>query len=323
MDVNRELDEGTADRLLAGALGPGQVEARHRRLVTLLAAARAEPSAAELARQAHTVREMVAARRGAGEETRPSPASWASPFTRRRNLRLGAVAVATSLSFSTGLAAARLLPDPLRSVASGALPSLAVSPQEAERHEPAGRSPEGPDEEPGPPRADGGRGTSPPPSSPPGAQAPDTRASGARQAPNTPAGQAGQAGRAVLRAEAETSGGRLVVTFQEAGVGADAVTVAARADATATYGCFRRGGRNEKPRREGRVAGVSRAGSRFAAVDGRAGGTLVLTAPPPAGLSCPAGEAPQLVRVTYQSVVVVDSTTGASTTLNRTFSASA
>ncbi len=96
------------------------------------------------------------------------------------------------------------------------------------------------------------------------------------------------------------------------------VAVTARADATATYGCASPGGR-DRARRPVRVDGVSEAASQFAVANGRAAGTLTLTAPAPAGVVCPAGEAPQLLRVMYSRVAVLDTTTGASDTINRTF----
>ncbi len=111
-----------------------------------------------------------------------------------------------------------------------------------------------------------------------------------------------------------------MVSFQETGVGPDAVTVTARADATATYGCVGQHGNKEKVRKEARVEGVSEAGSRFTAVNGKAGGALTLMPPSPVSVACPAGEAPQLLRVMYSRVVLLDTTTGATTTINRTFS---
>jgi hypothetical protein len=135
----------------------------------------------------------------------------------------------------------------------------------------------------------------------------------------TSPGQAKQAAKAVLSADAATSGGELLVSFQETGVGAGAVTVTARADAT--YGCMSQNGRNQRIHKEARVAGVSEAGSRFTVVGGRVSGTVSLGAPGPAGVSCASGQTPQLLRVLYSQVVVLDTTTGATTTINRTFQA--
>lgn len=324
MEVNEELDELAADRLLAGELAPDEVAAGYRQVATLLSAARAEPAAAELSRQADTVRAMAAARRGGGEDIGASAASWPMRLARRRSMRLGVLAAATTLSF-TGLAAAGLLPGPLQSIATRVVPSLGDSPPGSEGQGAPGGSQEDPSNEPGPGSAEGGEAVPTSPTSP--SRPAEARESGPQQAPQASPGQAKQAAKAILRAEATASGGRLVVSFQETGVGADAVTVTARADATATYGCVsqdsNKDGTKEKPSKEGRVDGVSEAGSRFAALNGDSRGALTLTAPGPASVSCPSGEAPQLLRVLYSRVVVLDTTTGASTTINRTFPAEA
>jgi hypothetical protein len=321
MEVNEELDERAADRLLAGELAPDEVAAGYRQVATLLSAARAEPAAAELSRQADTVRAMAAARRGGGEDIGASAASWPMRLARRRSMRLGVLAAATTLSF-TGLAAAGLLPGPLQSIATRVVPSLGDSPPDSEGQGAPGGSQEDPSNGPGPGSEEGGEAVPTSPSRPA-----EAKESGPQQAPQASPGQAKQAAKAILRAEATASGGRLVVSFQETGVGADAVTVTARADATATYGCVsqdsKKDGKKENPSKEGRVDGGSEAGSRFAALNGDSRGALTLTAPGPASVSCPSGEAPQLLRVLYSRVVVLDTTTGASTTINRTFPAEA
>lgn len=318
--MNDELDEQTADRLLTGELAPEEVAAGYRQVASLLAATRAEPSAAELSRRADTVRAMAAARRGSGEGVDPSAPSWAGRLARRRSMRLGVVAAATTLSLTTGLAAAGLLPDPLQSIASGVLPYLGDSSPASEDQGPAGPPAETPPLQPGqatePDSAAGGEAL-------PGSRsgAPEGKEAGSQQAPTASPGQGKQAAKAILWADATRSGAHLVVSFWETGVRADAVTVSARADATARYGCVNRSGRNEKPRKEARVAGVSEAGRQFAAVNGETRGALTLTPPAPTGVSCSAGEAPQLLGVLYSRVVMLDATTGATTTINRTFPA--
>jgi len=318
MNANEDLDERAADRLLAGELAPDDVAAGYRQVVTVLAAARAEPSAAELARQADTVRAMASARRGGGKGVDPSTASWPVRLARRRNIRLGALAAATTLSVTTGLAAAGVLPKPLQSIASHVLPSVGSSPHDSEGRGAAPLSPEPPNPQTGfdPDAAERSEAVPGTPSSPPGA-----KETGPQQAPEMSPGQARQDAKSNLRAEGTASGGQLVVSFQESGVGADAVTVTARADATATYGCVRRNDKKAKPSKEARTEGVSEAGSRFAAANGESGGALTLTPPAPVSVSCPSGEAPELLRVLYSRVVVLDTTTGALTTINQTFPA--
>ncbi len=315
--MNDELDEQAADRLLRGALAPDEATAGHRQVATLLAAARAEPSASELARQGDTVRAMAAARRGGGEGIDPSSATWAGRLARRRSMRVGVLAAATSVLLTTGLAAAGLLPDPLQSIASDVVPSLDDSSPGSPNGDAAQGSGEAAGPQPGPDPGPSEREAVPggPSSSPEG------KGPGPQQAPKTSPGRAKQAAKAILRADAKVSGGQLVVSFQETGVGADAVTVTARADATATYGCVNRNGRNERPSKEASVVGVSEAGRRFATVNGEARAELTLVPPAPASVSCPSGEAPQLLRVLYSRVVVLDTTSGASTTIDRAFPA--
>jgi hypothetical protein len=316
MDANEDFDEQAAERLLAGELGPGDVTAGYRPVATLLAATRAAPSAAEMAGQSETVQAMVAACRsgGAAASSNPSAAPAPTPLVRRRNLRRSVVVAAATLSFGTGLAAAGLLPGSLRSLVAGALPSLGSSSNDSGGHEPGGGSPEDstPVPRPGGPTAEQAVPISPTnPAQVPGA-AP-------QPVPKVPPGQSKQTARAILQADAAASRGQLMVTFQETGVGVDGVTITARADATATYGCVSGNRNNEKVHREASVEGVSEAGNRFVAVNGTARGTLTLGPPSPAGVTCPAGQATRLLRVRYSKVVLLDTTTGASTAINRTF----
>lgn len=315
--MNEEFDETAADRLLAGELAPDEVADPYRRVATMLSAARAEPSAAELSRQSDTVRAMAAARRADGEGIDPSM-SVPVRLAQRRNVRMGVLAAAATLTLTTGLAAAGVLPGPLQSIADRALPSLGdSSPDPGGKGGPAGPA-EPPSPQPGP-----GPGPSEGPAAPGGGPATpaEGKGRGPQQSPQASPGQAKQAAKAILRAEATVTGPHLLVNFHEAAVGADAVTVTARADATATYGCVSQKGKSEKARREARVTGVSEAGGRFSAVNGASRGELRLTPPLPTSVSCPSGEAPELLRVQYSRVVVLDTTTGASTTINRTFPA--
>jgi hypothetical protein len=82
MDVNEEFDEQAAERLLCGELAPDEAAPGYREVANLLAAARGGPSAAELSRQADTVRAMTAARvllaRGSALPQRAFPYGWRS-----------------------------------------------------------------------------------------------------------------------------------------------------------------------------------------------------------------------------------------------------
>ena len=314
--MTQEFDEETADRLLAGELDAHEVTADYRRVAALLAATRAEPSAAELARQGDTVRAMAAARRS-GEAI--DPAEWRGPtsLSRRRNMRLGVILAAASMSLTTGLAAAGLLPASLRSVGVGALATWGSSP-DSSGPEPAVPPAPAPDPQLGSGPADGAKTGGGSPTRPPEGKANEPE----HAPPKPPPGEQKRAAKAILGADATASGTQLVVSFRESGVGPHAVTVIARADATATYGCISSNGNRQKARREASVEGVSQAASQFSAADGSAACALTLTPPAPAGISCPSEEGPVLLRVLYSRVTVLDTTTGASTTLNGTFPAS-
>jgi hypothetical protein len=121
------LDQGTADRLLAGRVDPDDAPPGYAEVARLLRAAGAPPTATELVREEQAVAAAARAMRA-----RPMPASV--PATRRSTVRsrfirvrvAGLIAVATVLG-TGGLAAAGALPDAAQNAASDVLSSIGIS----------------------------------------------------------------------------------------------------------------------------------------------------------------------------------------------------
>ena len=110
------LDEGTATRLLAGTVDPADAPPGYRRVVAVLAAARAVPRPGELAAAGAAVRAFRAAASG-------------PPAARRRIRPLLALVGAALVAFGGVAAAASTgsLPDPAQSVAHDTLRAVGVS----------------------------------------------------------------------------------------------------------------------------------------------------------------------------------------------------
>jgi hypothetical protein len=311
------VDEQDIDRLSSGQVPQGELSDGQARVATLLAALRAGPTPAELGRQSETVRAMAAARRPQWEGS-PAVQPQARREARRRRAALGAVLALGSLSVTSSLAAAGVLPRPLQSLAADVLSGVGISLPD----------PDGPD------ASEAGRPSTRPsvlppsgespaavgqPSGPPAAPPGQSRAPGTPGPATTPRQSARTPTAAVLTADAATSGTQLLVSFQGSGVGPGPATVTVRAAVSATYGCTDQRGGQDRLRRTMRVDGVSQAQGQFPAVGGRTGGTLTLSPVGSGGLTCPSGQALELVDARYSRIVVTDSTNGASTTIERTF----
>ena len=78
------LDTNTADRLLAGAIGPEDAPPGYAELAKLLQAASAEPTAEELAREAEVVAMVAAAARSSSSVQSSSPRRFSMPFALSR-----------------------------------------------------------------------------------------------------------------------------------------------------------------------------------------------------------------------------------------------
>jgi len=97
----------------------------------------------------------------------------------------------------------------------------------------------------------------------------------------------------------------LTASFDIAGLGtaASTVTVRASANASALYACQNGGGNFPTDPKKKQSNGIVSAQGDFAADNGRATGTLLLS-PPPSTLNCPGGQTAVLVSVTYTNVQI-------------------
>lgn len=121
-----------------------------------------------------------------------------------------------------------------------------------------------------------------------------------------------------------TSGGNLIVSFQEAGLGNfSQVNIHATADETDTWGCINHGN-NHPQGLDSTTTPVSSPSTTFdVGHNGNVRGSVTIThqasAPPP-GFSCPAANMTiVLVAVSYSDVTVVDETSGQSLNIPGTF----
>jgi hypothetical protein len=122
---------------------------------------------------------------------------------------------------------------------------------------------------------------------------------------------------------ATRSGNDLVVNFKETGLASGSVeTITVSANATTTYSCVN-GGNNipSDAKKTKSTTPVSESGTFSADKNGNVSGSLTLSPPSAAdvGLTCPGGQTATLISVSYSSVKITDSTSGASFTFSGTF----
>jgi hypothetical protein len=109
------------------------------------------------------------------------------------------------------------------------------------------------------------------------------------------------------------SGGALVVSFDERGLGNDNVDYTLSADATALYACINGGGKHPQATNKEAFEGQVSAGGSFEVRNGRVVASLTagpLLAPE---FTCPSGQRRVLAAVTYTNIVLTDTTNGVST----------
>lgn len=125
-----------------------------------------------------------------------------------------------------------------------------------------------------------------------------------------------------IRASATLSGTDLVVSWKEAGLGANQnIDYVASATADATYVCVNRGGGNPSAANKTTVrADVSASGTFSSGKNGQITASLTIAAPGPGTFSCPPGQSLQLAEVTYTNVAIEDTTNGVTATIPGTFS---
>lgn len=119
------LDPQTAERILAGSVPPADTPPGYADVARVLRAASGPPAPAELAGEVEAVA-LLAAELRAGATT-PSPVPRrSSVLSRALTARFAAAAVAGTLSLTTGLAAADVLPDSAQDVASTVLDKVGI-----------------------------------------------------------------------------------------------------------------------------------------------------------------------------------------------------
>ena len=107
--------------------------------------------------------------------------------------------------------------------------------------------------------------------------------------------------------------GALVVSFDERGLGNENIDYTLTADATATYACINRGGKNPSAANKQAFEGQVSTGGTFAGKNGRVQASLTtgpLLAPQ---FTCPSGQRRVLAAVSYTNIVLTDTTNNVST----------
>ena len=121
-----QLDDGTLDRLLDG-LAVDDAPPSYRGVAALLNAARAEPTAAELAGERQAVGAITARHHRAVPPPAPRPGRFPQQRRPRRRVRVSAAALVGSATLFVGLGAAGALPGAAQSVAADVLSTVGVS----------------------------------------------------------------------------------------------------------------------------------------------------------------------------------------------------
>ncbi len=119
-----------------------------------------------------------------------------------------------------------------------------------------------------------------------------------------------------------SSGGALVVSFDERGLGNENVNYTITAQADATYACINRGGKNPAAANKRSVVSRVEGGATFEPRNGRVIGEISAGPPGPGSFSCPGGQRLVLADVTYTDIVLTDTTNDVSTSVpdaSRTF----
>jgi len=124
-----------------------------------------------------------------------------------------------------------------------------------------------------------------------------------------------------VRADARLSGTNLIVSWKEAGLGANQlISYTASADATVTYVCVNRGGGNPSASNKTTVSGpVSASGQFSSGKNGQVTASLTLNPPGPGSFSCPPGQSLEIARVSYTNVTITDTTNNVTESIEGTF----
>jgi hypothetical protein len=124
-----------------------------------------------------------------------------------------------------------------------------------------------------------------------------------------------------LRASASLdSSGQLAVSFKEAGLGNNDIIVEASADASATYYCINRGGKNPSAANKRTINQTVTDSEVFSPKNGQLTASLRLEVPGPGDFSCPSGQRLVLGAVSYANVAVTDITNDVTQPIPGTYS---
>jgi hypothetical protein len=107
--------------------------------------------------------------------------------------------------------------------------------------------------------------------------------------------------------------GSMTVSFKEAGLGTNQnIDYLLTADATATWVCVNKGGKNPSAQNKTTVAGpVSAEGTFNSGKNGQVTASLTVD-PPPSDITCPNGQSLQLASVSYTNILLRDLTNSVS-----------
>ena len=125
-----------------------------------------------------------------------------------------------------------------------------------------------------------------------------------------------------ISASANLSGTNLVVSFKQAGLGANQnINYTASANGTATYVCVNKGGGNPSASNKTTVNGpVSASGTFNSGKNGNINASLTINPPGPGSFSCPSGQSMQIAQVSYTDAAIADTTNGVTESIPGTFS---
>lgn len=112
--------------------------------------------------------------------------------------------------------------------------------------------------------------------------------------------------------------GALVVSFDERGLGNLNVDYVVTADASATFACINRGGKNPEAANKQTINSTVSASGSFEVKNGRVVASLTAGPPSAGGFSCPGGQQLVFASVSYTNIVLRDTTNGVSTTAPNT-----
>lgn len=93
-----------------------------------------------------------------------------------------------------------------------------------------------------------------------------------------------------IKASASCDGSNLQVSFKEAGLGSNPVTISLTGTATATYQCFNGGGNHPKAANKTTVSATQTVSGVFYPQNGQVTNSLSMSPPGPGGFTCPSGQ---------------------------------